>query len=452
MYARETIAAIATAPGVGGIAIVRVSGDEARRIGDVVFRGFPSDPESHRLYVGRFIGTDGAPIDRGIAALMRAPRSYTGEDVLELHCHGGPLVARTILAATLAAGARSARPGEFTLRAFLNGKLDLAQAEAVADVIGAKTESAARLAGAQLDGELSRAIEDHRQALVGVAAALEAAIDFADEDDVDFDAAAIVRTLRSELDDLRRLAETFRAGRLLREGARVVFAGAPNVGKSSLVNRLLGTERIIVTPSPGTTRDTIEETADVGGLPVVLVDTAGLREAEDLAERFGIERSRSAIAAADLVVCVVDRSVEWNQSQRCYLDALQQKAIVALNKADLPARISAAEIRERFHGRVVETTATTEGGIDALAEAIAAELGSGAGEGTILITRERHWAALERTAASLELALAALAASHPPEVIAVDVTAALGELGEIVGLSTSEEILDRVFREFCIGK
>ncbi len=452
MYARETIAAIATAPGVGGIAIVRVSGDEARRIGDVVFRGFPSKPESHHLYAGRFVGADGVPIDRGLAALMLAPRSYTGEDVLELHCHGGPVVARAILAATLAAGARSARPGELTLRAFLNGKLDLAQAEAVADVIGAKTDSAARLAGAQLDGELSRTIEEHRQALIGVAAALEAAIDFADEDDVDFDAGAIARTLRSERDDLRRLAATFRAGRVLREGARVVFAGEPNVGKSSLVNRLLGTERIIVTPAPGTTRDTIEETTDVGGLPLVLIDTAGLREADDLAERFGIERSRSAIADADLVVWVVDRSLDGKRTKGSSFDASQQRSIVALNKADLPAQVSTADIRERFRGRVVETSATTDGGVDALVQAITAELGSGAGEGTILITRERHFAALERTAASLDLALDAIAASHPPEVIAVDVTAALGELGEIVGLSTSEEILDRVFREFCIGK
>ncbi|MGH7821062.1 MAG: tRNA uridine-5-carboxymethylaminomethyl(34) synthesis GTPase MnmE, partial [Candidatus Binatia bacterium] len=381
--------------------------------------------------------------------------SYTGEDVAEIHCHGGPLVARAVLAAALGAGARGAERGEFTLRAFLNGKLDLAQAESVADLVAARTPAAMRAAGAHLRGELSKRVEAFRQELVAVAARLEVAIDFSEEDVGELDRVA----LRSELDAIGgricSLAATYAAGRILREGARVAIVGKPNVGKSSLLNRLLGADRAIVTATPGTTRDVIEETMDLGGLPVVLSDTAGVRESVDEVERLGIERTERAIALADLAIVVLDGSRVLDDEDRAVLDATQQiRRILLINKKDLPSRLSPKELSDLApEAPPAEASAATGEGLPTLLERLRAALvGEGAEVGGIVVTRERHFSALEAAATSVVRAAGAVDAGHPPDIVAVDVMAALDHLGEIVGRTSPEAVLDRIFSEFCIGK
>lgn len=449
MYVRDTIAAIATAPGVAGIAVVRVSGDAARAIGETVFRGFPREgPCSHVLYPGRIVDPAGRALDRGLAVLMKSPRSYTGEDVLELHCHGGAVIPREVLGATLAAGARGAAPGEFTARAYWNGKIDLAQAEAVADAISARTTDAARIAGAQVEGALSRAVADLRAGAIAISARLEAAIDFVDEDETELDRDAIgaaIGALRGRLDEL---AATYARGRRLREGATVVLAGKPNVGKSSLANRLLGEERIIVTPVPGTTRDTIEETLDLDGMPVVLVDTAGLRQTEDPVEQFGVERARRGIAAADVVVHVIDATTpEMGE------EPLHPRSIIAWNKVDLPGARNIDAARRTLPGVPwIATSAVAGTGLGALRASIAALLGGAESTSDVVLTRARHKAAVDAALGHLREAATGLENGAPAEIVAVGVSAASGALAEMLGAVAPDDVLDRVFREFCIGK
>ena len=332
MYERDTIAAISTPPGPGGIGVVRVSGPAVRSIANDVFvRPAGAAWESHRLYHGHIVDADSGPVDEAMAALLLAPRSYTGEDMLELYCHGSPVVLRQVLEAVLRQGARPARGGEFTQRAFLNGKLDLTQAEAVIDLIRARTPETASQAANQLFGQLSRRLEDLRGKLIRVKAHLEACIDFADEE-VDIDERAVLADIDAVREDVQTLLHTYARGRLLRQGLRVVIAGPPNVGKSSLLNALLGEERAIVTPIPGTTRDLIEECANFNGIPVVLRDTAGLRDAPDEVERIGVERARDAARDADVVLSVLDLSVPPADPPQTGAEA---RTVVVLNKIDL---------------------------------------------------------------------------------------------------------------------
>ena len=454
MFPRDTIAAISTPAGSGGIHVVRVSGPAARELARRLFPRLPPEPESHHLYPGVIVDAAGQPVDRGLCVLMAAPRSYTGEDVVELHGHGGALVARTILSAALACGARAAERGEFTLRAFLNGKLDLAQAEAVADLIAARTPAAMRVAGAQLGGELSREVEALRERLVGVMARLEVAIDFAEEDVGDLDGDALAEEAGAVHAALVRLAATFSRGRLLREGARVAIVGKPNVGKSSLLNRLVRSDRAIVTPVPGTTRDVLEEGIDLDGMPVVFIDTAGLRDSCDEVERLGIERTRRALEAADLAVVVLDAGRGLDGDDAAIIDATRHHSrIVLINKVDLPNRIAREAVPDASGTAVVEASMKTGAGLQELCRAIAAMLSPAALEdGGVVVTRERHVHALQTASASLESAIDSLRAGNPPDIVAVDVMAALDHLGEIVGRTSPEAILDRIFAEFCIGK
>ncbi len=453
MYRRDTISAIATGPAAGGIAIVRVSGPEAGAIAAHVFRGFPIDAaESHRLYPGRIVDAEGGVIDHGLAVVMRAPRSYTGEDVLELHCHGGVLVARAVLFATLAAGARAAERGEFTLRAFLNGKLDLAQAESVADLIAARSPAAMRAAASQLEGSLSRAVEELRDELIGIAARLEVALDFSEEDVGELDREALAHGAEAARSRAQRLASSYERGRVLREGLRVAIVGKPNVGKSSLLNRLLGSERAIVTPVPGTTRDVIEEGLVLSGVPIVLVDTAGIRAASGGIEKIGIERSQREIEAADLLLVVLDASRPFEEADASVLAATRQnKRIIVINKIDLRRSLDIAGAGDGSTS--IHVSAKTGIGMEALEVSIAADFGiDPALAPEVTVMRERHRSALDCAASSLASAIDSLESGAAPDLVSVDIMRALSHLGEVGGESSSEDVLDRIFRDFCIGK
>ena len=456
MYPRDTIAAIATAPGAGGIAVVRVSGPGSLEVARRLFRGLPNASlQSHRLYVGRIVGVDDVTIDRGMCVLMFAPRSYTGEDVAEFHCHGGSVVSRTVLSATLASGARLARRGEFTLRAFLNGKLDLTQAESIVDLVSARTPAAMRVARAQLEGELSRAVESIRHQLVGVAAHLEAALDFSEEDVGELNRDSLEKEIRRLASEISGLAETFPRGRALREGFRVAIVGKPNVGKSSLLNSLLKSDRAIVTSIPGTTRDVLEETVDVRGFPIILIDTAGIRISNDEIERIGIARTYREIENSDGAVVMLDASRPLGGEDAQVLDATRRhKRIILINKADLGHQLEREKVRrDAGESPILEASIKLGTGIDALCDRLTNLLGAiPADAGQIVVTRERHWRLLEAAVSSLTLAAESVGVGHPPDLVSVDVLAALEHLGEISGRSSPDAVLDRVFSEFCIGK
>jgi tRNA modification GTPase len=450
MYAEDTIAAIATGRGPGGIGIVRVSGPLAERIAAAVLvRGGEPGWESHRLYPARLLGPDGVTIDRVLAVLMRAPQTYTGEDVLEVHCHGSPAVLRCALAAVFQAGACPAVAGEFTKRAFLNGKIDLVQAEAIADLVSARTEESARMATDHLLGGLSRRLESLRHQLIDVKAKIELQIDFSDED-VEVYEAEMVRDLQAAAGEVRSLLGTYRHGRLVREGIRVAIVGRPNVGKSSLLNALLGDERAIVTPIPGTTRDVIEESADFEGIAVVLFDTAGLREVADQIERMGVARARQVAHTADVRLVVMDRSIPPDLPTEMFdID----HSIAVLNKIDLPSVWRESDVAKlRAYCSVVEVSALTGLGLDVLREAVMQLAGSGPVDGLPILSRVRQRDALAKVDACLTTAVASLREKTPVDLVAVDVQSALDHIGSITGIITSEDVLDIIFAEFCIGK
>jgi tRNA modification GTPase len=459
MYAADTIAAIATPPGAGGIGIVRISGPLARVIAGRVFvpsaatdRGW----DSHRLYHGTVRDAAGEPLDTALAVVMRGPRSYTGEDVLELHCHGSPVALRRVLHAVLSCGARAAEPGEFTRRAFLNGRLDLTQAEAVIELIRSRSAAGAALASTQLLGSLSDEFTNIRTDLIDVRARLEVQIDFSEEE-VAVDPGALAGDIERALLRCERLLASYRRGRLVRDGLRVAIAGKPNVGKSSLLNALLGEERAIVTDVPGTTRDVVEEAADFDGIPVVLSDTAGVREATDAVEAIGVDRARAAIAGADVVIAVFDGSCQLDVADAAVIQAVRGgRTIVAINKADLAFAYEEGELVSRFPSapRAVRISALTGAGLDGLRAAVVgsvADEGDGFGGGPT-VTLVRHRDGLEKAAKSLRLALAGVRQGVSPDLIAVDVQDAADHLASITGALTSEDVLDRIFSEFCIGK
>lgn len=437
----DTIAAIATAAG-GGVGIIRVSGPDAISTAVRVFRARAADWYRHPrvMAFGRLFDPV-APtdvLDEALAVAFHAPRSYTGEDVVELHLHGGALHLRRCLDVVLGLGTRLAEPGEFTRRAFLNGQIDLTRAEAVADLVGARTDSALRQARAHLQGALFERIALLRARLLDLRARLEVNLDFPDEDVPLMSPAVMSHDARALAADFDALAATYRTGRLLRDGARVVLAGPPNAGKSSLFNALAAADRAIVTPVPGTTRDTLEETIDVLGIPVVLVDTAGLRVTDDLVEALGVQRSERAIAGADLVLRLVPPDVEVPRPAA--------HELVVRSKADLasPSEAPGAE--------ALAVSATTGHGLDALRHAIAARLGHDADDGGLMIVRERQHQALRAAADGCRRTAEALVAGFPSELAAVDLQDAMDAVQELVGESSIEQVLDRLFATFCIGK
>ena len=448
----DTIAAIATAPGRAGVGIVRVSGPGAARVAEGIIGGLPAERQAS---LRTFRDGEGGALDIGVALWFAGPRSFTGEDVLELHGHGGPVVLRGVLERCLALGARLAEPGEFTRRAFVNDRIDLAQAEAIADLIDAASEQAARGALRSLSGEFSAAVDRVADALLDLRILVEATLDFPEEDGVDFlaesDALQRLATVRSELAAVFRAA---RQGSALREGLVVVLAGAPNVGKSSLLNRLAGDEVAIVTEHPGTTRDTVRQTIVVEGLPIHLVDTAGLRDSDDPVEQLGMQRTRDALARADLVISVSAADAVEGEALLSSVAAHALEALPAsvarlqvVNKIDLTGEAAAES--DGAGGWTIRLSARTGEGIDQLRAALLRLGGqTETGEG-VFLARTRHLAALQ--AAERHLASAA-EGRLPADLLAEELRLAHEALGSIVGRVTPDALLGEIFGRFCIGK
>ncbi len=445
-FSGETIAAISTPAGEGAIALIRISGPEAIALADSVFRGKakPSQFESHKQHLGEIV-TEERVVDQVVLSVHRAPHSYTGEDLVEIGCHGGVVVTANVLATCLTAGARHARPGEFTERAFLNRKMDLTQAEAVMDLIRAQTDLAARSATEQLEGRLGAVIRTIRDELVNLLAHIEASIDFPEENIEPDDSAHLRLRLDSVRAKIEDLLATEQRGRILREGVRAVIYGPTNAGKSSLLNRLLGYERAIVSPIHGTTRDTIEEVINLRGVPIRLLDTAGLRETNDELERAGIERTEKSLVAADLRLHVVDGSAE-KASEFAQRDSTRSE-ILLLNKSDLPEHPDWAECE------ALRISCLREDGLAGLEERILREIGAQhlSAESGVAINA-RHHDCLRRALENCERADAAFASGLSHEFVAVDLQGALRATTEVIALESDDAILDSLFSQFCIGK
>lgn len=460
MYIYDTIAAIATPPGEGGVAIVRISGIDAESVAARIFvRSRSKDKDarlkSHVLYHGMIRDRKNDRIlDQVLFTIMRKPHSYTGEDVAEIHCHGGAFLVRQILGLVLREGARQAEPGEFTKRAFLNGRLDLTQAEAVLDLIRARTDKSAGFALDQAGGVLSQWVDGLREELLDILVQVEAAIDFPEEEIELLRRDELVGKIRSLESKIGVISATYDWGKLFREGARVCICGRPNVGKSSLLNALLGEDRVIVTPFAGTTRDVIEESISLDGLPVVLWDTAGIRESDEPIERIGVDRSRQQLGKSDAALVVVDGSQPLGIEDELLLKhVLPRKVLVVVNKSDLPQRLGVDHLARYANPdsfRVV--SAKTGEGIRKLKKSLRELLVDTEAAAPVVITNVRHRSALQRSQSSLSRAAVSLTEKCAPEFVAMDLSEARSALEEITGVIQSENILERIFANFCIGK
>lgn len=444
----ETIAAVATPPGEGGIAVIRISGNQALEIAEKVYSGPIVSYQSHKVHFGRIINPKGEIVDEVLIVVMKAPRSYTGEDTVEIHCHGGSLITRRVLQTVLDAGARAALPGEFTFKAYMNGKLDLAQAEAVQELIAAKNDLALNAAEHQLQGALSKKIESFQKELIDIAAILEAWVDFPEEGLEFASFEEVIASLQSTCKKMETLSQTFQDGKIVHEGLTMCLSGAPNVGKSSLMNALLGKDRAIVTPIPGTTRDLLEADLRIGGLHFRLVDTAGIRSTEEIVEQEGIRRSHQALQEADLILLVLDatRGVQETDQELLKI-APSHKTLVIWNKVDLPSLHQKPESS-------LEVSAKQGLGLDELREAIDQKIwrfGPPSKE-EIVITNSRHHQALNQAIDSIKLVIQGLQTRVSAEFVAADMRRALLELGTIIGIDISEDILSAIFSKFCVGK
>ena len=457
MYREDTIAAVATPVGEGGVAIVRISGPDAERIASALFARAQNKNgklRSHTLYHGAIREPNNKQVvDEVLLTIMRKPRSYTGEDVVEVHCHGGVFLVRQILGLILSQGARLAEPGEFTKRAFLNGRLDLTQAEGVLDLIRARTDKGLELAVNQVTGELSKWVSELREELLDILVQVEAAIDFPEEEIELLQRTQLIAKIEFLRDKIITIAVSYDWGRLFREGARVCICGRPNVGKSSLLNALLGEKRVIVTPVPGTTRDVIEEMINLGGLPVVLWDTAGICDTNDQVERIGVDLSRQHLDKADAAVVVLDGSQPLTSDDRALLQAVgRKKTLIVVNKCDLPQALNLDVLDGCAQQTILSVSAKEGTGLAALKQSLRSLVLGSDVEPPVVVTNLRHKSALLRSEEALSNALVTLRNNHPAELIAVDLNDAREALEEVIGIVSNDDILEHVFSNFCIGK
>lgn len=447
----DTIAAIATAPAAGAIAIIRLSGEDALTIAQKVFCGKIS--KTRMMHYGEF-AVSGDVIDNGLAVYMKAPNSYTGEDTVEFFCHGSLVVARAILEELYKNGARPAKAGEFTRRAFLNGKLELSQAEAVIDLIDAETIEGAKSAASQMAGRMGEKINSVRYTLLDLISSFYAYVDYPDEDIEDTERGEMIGKLENAEETLNKMIDSFEDGKIIKDGVRCAIIGRPNAGKSSLLNAILGYERSIVSNIPGTTRDTVEERARFGGVSLRLIDTAGIRESEDTIEKIGIKRTESAIDEAQLVLAVFDGSEELTPDDMTIAEYAKSKKLIAVvNKEDLELNIDMAKIKEIFGENVCVISAKNERGIDELSNMVAnlfADIEVNV-SGDV-VTNARHVSALIRARENAERAEQALKMGYTPDIAISDLENAVNALGEITGETASEQILTRIFERFCVGK
>lgn len=457
----DTIAAISTPVGEGGISIIRISGEDAVAVAKRLYRGSKDLDQvaSHTINYGHIVDPDtGAEVDEVMVSVMRAPHTYTCEDVIEINCHGGLLATNRILQLVLSYGARMAEPGEFTKRAFLNGRIDLSQSEAVMDLIRAKTDKSMKVALNQLDGDLSRLIRHLRQDILDVLAQVEVNIDYPEYDAVEEMTTKMLKEKALDIQQrIQALLKTAKQGKVLREGLATAIIGRPNVGKSSLLNTLLHEDKAIVTDVAGTTRDVIEEYVNVDGVPLKLIDTAGIRDTDDTVEKIGVERSKKALDAADLILLLIDSSAPLTAEDRELLTATQGKQrIVILNKTDLPRQVDLDELKKLTAGdTLIETSIVKHEGMDQLGQQISRMFfneGIESSQNNVMVTNARHIGLLHQANAALSDVLKGINAGMPVDLVQIDMTRCWDLLGEITGDSYQDELLDQLFSQFCLGK
>ena len=457
----DTIAAISTPVGEGGISIIRISGEDAVVVAKRLYRGSKdlAQVASHTINYGHIVDPDtGAEVDEVMVSVMRAPHTYTCEDVVEINCHGGLLATNRILQLVLSYGARMAEPGEFTKRAFLNGRIDLSQSEAVMDLIRAKTDKSMKVALNQLDGDLSRLIRHLRQDILDVLAQVEVNIDYPEYDAVEEMTTKMLKEKALDIQQrIQALLKTAKQGKVLREGLATAIIGRPNVGKSSLLNTLLHEDKAIVTDVAGTTRDVIEEYVNVDGVPLKLIDTAGIRDTDDTAEKIGVERSKRALDAADLILLLIDSSAPLTAEDCELLTANHGKQrIVILNKTDLPRRVDLDELKKLTDGdALIETSIVKHEGMDQLGQQISKMFfneGIESSQNNVMVTNARHIGLLHQANAALSDVLKGINAGMPVDLVQIDMTRCWDLLGEITGDSYQDELLDQLFSQFCLGK
>ncbi|SFE63530.1 tRNA uridine-5-carboxymethylaminomethyl(34) synthesis GTPase MnmE [Alteribacillus iranensis] len=455
----DTIAAISTPSGEGAIAIVRLSGDQALTIADQIYKGKSRlvDVASHTIHYGHIVHPDSEEvIEEVMVSVLRAPRTFTREDIVEINCHGGLVSVNRVLDVVLSEGARLAEPGEFTKRAFLNGRIDLSQAEGVIDLIRAKTDRAMNVAMKQVEGRLSNKIRRLRQQLIETVASVEVNIDYPEYDAEDVTLELLKREARAVREEIEGLLATAKQGKILREGISTAIIGRPNVGKSSLMNSLVHENKAIVTDVPGTTRDVLEEYVNVRGVPLRLIDTAGIRETEDIVEKIGVERSRQVLKEADLILLVINSAEELTEEDEALFEAIRDlNAVIVMNKTDLEKKVDETRLRELAEGRpLIQASLLKDEGIEELEQAIARLFFEEGVETQDLsyVSNARHISLLNQAKKSIDDALEAAELSMPVDMVQIDITRAWEQLGEIIGDNAHDGLIDQLFSQFCLGK